>query len=55
MGIVCNATKAELRKVTQTEFRTEFRSCKVCVLAEHEEDKRNGAERERPGHKHSYE
>ena len=105
MGIVCNATKAELRKVTQTEFRTQVikqmiaksrdkitplcipkctsapgseiqrltakhfiqkitadrqktrisRSCKVCVLAEHEEDKRNGAERERPGHKHSYE
>ena len=100
----CDTTKAELRKVTQTEFRTQVikqmiaksgdkitppcipkctsapgleiqrltgrhfiqkiivdrqktcisQSCKVCVPAEREEDKRSGVEPKHTGHESSY-
>ena len=48
--------KHSFQKITVDRQKTRIsRSCKVCVLAEREEDKRNGVERERPGHERSYE
>ena len=45
-----------VQKITVDWQKTRIsRSCKVCVLAEREEDKRNRVERERPRHEPSYE